>query len=283
MLPESLHDLGKDPRLTLKKLKVHSTILCEHNQFCSNKSCPVLIDLHYYKLTFKDFDPLHWGGSEATNNFNIGDIVTHILNFCKPYEGSECFLHILRSPWLQPYNITHLMAYLPPWVQKQFYCFLTQRLIHLSSERIITFKHKSETLRRWPCITFVGSPPNNPLDGIFFSYSPLLDLCNENLKITIFEPLLLYLSCLINHCSLIRESFNTFLNSQKHFGLFQSSLHNHTLLDDHWKFEFQSKDFLLFEIIQEQRCDKLCYCIMCKKSCVSSSKYREMFTDIKSI
>ena len=280
-LPPSLHELYKDPRLKLCRIKVHSTYKDDHDEVCSKTECFSQLPILYFKITIRDFFPQHWGSTSTRGNYNIGDIVRKIIHFCPKETASESFLHLLRSPWLKDYDITNLLAYLPNNCRRQFYCFLTQRLIHISSARETKERDSTSRAAKWPCITFISGCGTEQLDGIYFLYQPVLDN-GENIKASIFEPLLGYLSCLINQCPLIRESFGVYYNAQKHFGVFKQARHTHTVIDGHWKFSFSRKAYALLSSIERGRTDKLCSCYLCRNSSVEGTEVRFMYQDLKS-
>jgi hypothetical protein len=283
-LPLSLQDLADDARLEIFRINTHSTLRVPHQEMCSLTDCPPLARPIYFRVSFRDFKRGRWGGVENESNFDIGFVFSKILNQCNNDEALECFLHLLRSPWFTMYNIATVLLHLKPFLRRQFYHFLTQRLIHLSQERIVQNKNPSQKIPRWPCITFLTFHPNEEVQaGIYFLYTPQLDIFQENIKITLFEPILNYLSCLINTCPARRESFCTFLNVQKHYGIFSPAQHNHVLFDRNWKFLFPKHDFLLLETIEEERRDSICTCFICMRSLVIPTVPRFMHTDYKSI
>ncbi len=283
-LPNSLKDLVDDARLEIFQIKTRFPLRVEHNEMCSIAECDTLTRPIYYRVSLRDMNPGNWGGVENGENFDIGVVFSKILNQCNTDQTLECFLHLLRSPWFKNYNISRVLFYLKPYHRRQFYHFLTQRLIHLCKERVVQDKNSSQQLPRWPCITFLTFNPSEEIQaGIYFLYTPKLDIFQENIKVTLFEPVLSYLSCLINTCPVRKESFCTFMNVQKHFGIFSPSHHNHAVLDSKWKLVFPHHNFLLLETINNERKDLICNCISCMNSTVIPTISRFMLTDYKSV
>ena len=283
-LPNSLKELADDARLDIFQIKTRFPLRVEHNELCSLVDCTTLTRPVYYRVNLRNMNPGNWGGVEVGDNFDIGVVFSKILHHCNTDQTLECFLHLLRSPWFKNYDITKVLFYLKPYYRRQFYHFLTQRLIHLCQERSVQSKNSSQQLPRWPCITFLTFKPSEEIqEGIYFLYTPHLDIVQENIKVTLFEPVLSYLTCLINTCPARRESFCAFMNVQKHFGIFSPSQHNHAMLDSNWKFFFPTNDFLLQETIDNERTDLICNCFSCTNSTVIPTTPRFMQTDYKSV
>lgn len=281
-LPDSLKDLAADARLNIFRIKTHSTLRVQHQEMCPLADCTNISRPEYYAVSLTGFSRAHWGGgSEEGSNFDIGFVFSNILKHFNDNEKLEGFLHLLRSPWFTNYNIASVLQHQTPFLRRQFYHFITQCLIHLCQERVVQNKNSSFPLPRWPCITFLTFPPNEKevLPGIYFLYSPGLDIFHENIKVTLFEPVLNYLACLINTCPARKESFCTFMNVQKHFGVFPTSQHNHMLIDTSWRFLFSKQDFLFLDAINCERNDRFCHCFSCKKSTVIATIPRYMHSD----
>jgi len=282
-LPDSLKDLANDARLNIAQIKTRYPLLVQHQEMCSLTDCPILTRPTYYMVTLRDMDRVTWGSIGDTSTFDIGIIISEILNRCEPDQTLESFMNLLKSPWFKKYHIAKLLSFLKPYDRRQFYHFLTQRLLHLCQDRVVCDKNSSQPLSRWPCITFLTFHPSDEvIPGIYFLYTPQLDIFQENIKITLFEPVLNYLSCLINTCPVRKESFCTFMNSQKHLGIFSQQQHNHIVLDCNWKFFFPTQNFLLLEEINNERRDLICSCLVCKNSLVVPTIPRFMLTDYKS-
>ncbi len=277
-VPDSLRSLLVDPNLIMFKLNECSVEKYHHDFTCSSfctlfnpDSNSVFKPKPVYGVRLSPINISKWGGlNNSTSQINLSCIVNQILSFCTSEELPEAIINLLRTIDFTKYSLSHVIDDLPKKIQSYFYEWLTQNLIHLSCDRcIVDTSSNSSYISRWPAITFMVIPGNNH-NGIFFTYDEKLDTFNENYKITIFEPLLAYLSCIFNKCTLSKESFPVFLATQKQNGIFLEN-HNHQMKYFNWKFQFKRNAFLVYEDINRK--DEFYHCKKCKNSSLKTNEH----------
>ena len=222
--------------------------------------------MRYFKLVL-NLDSLEtWGQSlKYRSRFDFTPLAIEIIKHCENEANIlQSFFNLFYSQFMKDVgcDIGYLLAQGPRLLKQKFYTFLTQALIHISSTRDITdLTSPNKHIPRWSPITFILRHLGHQT-GIIFSYHAPLDQYQENLKVTVFEPLLSYLTCMFNSCPATLNSFSIYLNKQRLLGVFKS--HNHLHLDRHWGFNFYSGQYVKVSALKGS--DSLCNCTPCLNS-----------------
>ena len=228
--------------------------------------CNYDLTIRYFKLVL-NLDSLEPWGQSLTyrSRFDFTPLAIEIIKHCEDDANLlQSFFNLFYSQFMKDVgcDIGYLLDQGPRLLKQKFYTFLTQALIHISSTRdIMDVTSPNNHRPRWTPITFMLRHMGHQM-GIIFSYQASLDQYQENLKVTVFEPLLSYLTCMFNSCPATMNSFSSYLNKQRLLGIFKS--HNHLHLDQNWGFDFYSSQFVKVSALKGS--DSLCNCTPCLNS-----------------
>lgn len=266
-MPEAIQELVLDPRLKVFRIKNSAGLSICHANECKRSTtdkvkCGFRVDSTVYRILLTSPVDLvqNWGTTEqnlvSCTQSTQDMMLCFELIFTRYSEDINFFLNLLRSGlWVNTGYNPKFIFELSTELLNSFYRFITQQLIH--TQNYYSIKSKVNVFQATSPFTFIIPIQKQTPPGIYFTYNPDLDLAPsaKELKLRLFQPVLSYLTCMLNCCPSRNVSMHDFIVSNtKHM------LHNHNVLDGEWIFSGLRQHPSIPDVLE----DKLCNCELCE-------------------